>query len=516
MESILANGAANVNASGALDKPSIGEWRTKAAGLNLKPRGKGLVGPCPVCGGEDRFSVDDHARGALLQCRGCDPNGRTNEGRDAYKAIMEAAGFDGPSAPPARRKRRRASKASAMEPTTVSGSRDDPFTEKDATTLGTVLAECGIDFRWNLRAQIIEYREPGAGAEKCAWTSVDDRFLARVRDEISRRYYFMTDRGPRRLHYGRERFEDSLNALLDWRRVDPFLEWLESLPAWDGTPVIDSILATLFSAPDDELSAWAGRYLFLGACQRAYAPGAKLDEIPVLIGAQGIGKSAFLRSMLPPELADLFSDGLRFDAYPEKQLDAVLGRVIVEVSEMAGRSRADIETMKAFVVRQNDGHVRRPYARHAESQPRRFVMCGTTNVMTDLPNDPSGNRRFVPVVLGASTFRIEDVMDGLRDAAWAEALHRHRAGETAELPRALMAMQTERAEAHRDSDTLIEDAIAGLPKVSLTLGEVVEYLPERLRAMSEHRIGRALKNAGWTMERARVDGKVKRLWQPNA
>ena len=118
----------------------------------------------------------------------------------------------------------------------------------------------------------------------------------------------------------------------------------------------------------------------------------------MLIGEQGIGKSAFLKSMLQPEMPDLFSDGLRFDAFPEKQLEAVRGRVVVEVSEMAGRSRADIEAMKAFVSRQDDGHVRRPYARHTEPQPRRFVMCGTINVLTDLPNDPAGNRRFVPVV----------------------------------------------------------------------------------------------------------------------
>ena len=99
--------------------------------------------------------------------------------------------------------------------------------------------------------------------------------------------------------------------------------------------------------------------------------------------------------------------------------------------------------MKAFVSRQDDGHVRRPYARHTEPQPRRFVMCGTTNVLTDLPNDPAGNRRFVPVVLGAAAISIEDYMG----------------------------------------------------------------------AMSEHRIGRALKNAGWSMERVRSDGKIKRLWQ---
>ena len=497
------------------NNPLLEDWLARASALNLKRRGKSLVGPCPVCGGKDRFSVEDRDGRALLQCRGCDPNGRNKSGRDAYKAIMDAAGFPGQSTSPNPRKRRRSSNVSPLEPATVSGSFHDPFPRKDATTLSTILADAKIDFRWNLRAQIIECREPGVTAEKGAWSAVNDRFMSRVRDDISRTYYVMTERGPRSLYYGRERWDDALNALLYWRQVDPFLDWLESLPAWNGSPVIESILSSLFKAPYDELSRWAGRYLFIGACQRAYEPGVKLDEIPVLIGPQGIGKSAFLRSMLPPEMADLFSDGLRFDAFPEKQLDAVRGRVIVEVSEMAGRSRADIETMKAFVVRQNDGHVRRPYARHTESQPRRFVMCGTTNVLTDLPNDPSGNRRFVPIVLGAATASIEDCMDAIRETAWAEALHRYHAGETAQLPRDLMPVQAARAEEHRDRDDLIEDAISALPDTKLTLSEVIDMLPERLRTMSEHRIARALKNAGWSMSRVRSGEKIKRLWQPN-
>ena len=104
-------------------------------------------------------------------------------------------------------------------------------------------------------------------------------------------------------------------------------------------------------------------------------------------------------------------------------------------------------------------------------------------------------------------------MGAIRETAWAEALHLYHLGETAQLPRELMPMQAARAEEHRDRDDLIEDGISALPNTQLTLSEVVDLLPERLRTMSEHRIGRALKNAGWSMERVRSDGKIKRLWQ---
>ena len=493
---------------------TFADWNGRADALQLKRCGKTLTGPCPSCGGTDRFSVEGRKGKALLQCRQCEPNGKTQAGRDAYKKIMEGAGFasSGRSTGDTRR-RQPARKKTPLELVTPEGSYADPFKAKDSVALRAALAEDKIELRWNLRAQQIEFREPETGVKPGAWKAVDDRVMARIRDNISRRYFVATQRGPHALHFGRERWEDSVNAILWGHEVDPFAAWLEALPEWDGAPVLAPMLTDLFGATDDALSRWAGRYLFLGAVERCYRPGSKLDEIPVLIGPQGIGKSAFLRSIIPPSTPELFSDGLRFDAFPEKQLESIIGRVIVEVSEMAGRSRADIEAMKAFVSRQDDGHVRRPYARHAEPQPRRFVVCGTTNIESDLPNDPSGNRRFVPIKLGAPTWRVEDFMDGIRDQAWAEALHLFHAGESARLPRELISMQQERAEEHRDRDDLIEDAIAALPDNAMTLTQIVNLLPDRMGAMSEHRIGRALKNAGWSSARVRRDEGLRREWK---
>ena len=57
---------------------------------------------------------------------------------------------------------------------------------------------------------------------------------------------------------------------------------------------------------------------------------------------------------MPPDIPDLHGDGLRWDAPIKEQVEAVLGRLIVEVGEMAGRRRADIEHVKSFVTRQDD------------------------------------------------------------------------------------------------------------------------------------------------------------------
>jgi len=65
-------------------------WQDRAGELGLRRAGRQLEGPCPACGGNDRFSVTEQRDGAaIIYCRQCEP-GRRNP--DAFKRIMEAAG----------------------------------------------------------------------------------------------------------------------------------------------------------------------------------------------------------------------------------------------------------------------------------------------------------------------------------------------------------------------------------------------------------------------------------------
>ena len=178
------------------------------------------------------------------------------------------------------------------------GSKDRPYWRKDSEALSFVLAAMALDVRYNLRSHRTEWQGLGL-TDADTWEPINQRILANIREGIARQYYVKTKDGPRPLLWGRDSFEDTLNALLHHREVDPFEDWLSALPPWDRIERLSALLPILFDAPEDELSAWAGQYLFLGAVQRTYEPGCKLDEIPVLIGDQGIGKSAFARAALP-------------------------------------------------------------------------------------------------------------------------------------------------------------------------------------------------------------------------
>ena len=99
--------------------------------------------------------------------------------------------------------------------------------------------------------------------------------------------------------WGRDKWKQLVNAHLQTRERDPLLDWLEGLKAWDGKRRVDSVLEKLFGSTG-KLAEWCSRFLFLGIVERATNPGAKLDEVPVLIGPQGVGKSSLLENVLPP------------------------------------------------------------------------------------------------------------------------------------------------------------------------------------------------------------------------
>ena len=373
------------------------------------------------------------------------------------------------------------------------------FGAKDADALKSALSTIDVRIRYNSRAAVTEWRDGNS-----VWRQLTDRQADDWRDWLAKQFECQASQGRKsRLYYGRERWSTSVNALCNRNSVDPFEEWLDSLPRWDGKPRLDRLLIGLFDADDNPLTRWAGAYLFIGAVQRTKEPGCKLDECPVLIGAQGIGKSAFIRSALPPAHDDWFSDALCLSDAPKVMTEALLGKVLVELSEMAGSTRAEQDRLKAFLTRRNDNSVRLAYRRNAEALPRRCVLVGTTNRPECLPNDPSGNRRFVPVEL-RSGCDVESFMRVNREQLWAEALDRHSFGERANLPRKLMADAATVAERHRSKDELIEDWLlqqAGNPEYSngVSIVHVLGDAPrEGGRGVTGKRLAGVMRQQGWT------------------
>ena len=72
--------------------PDFHAWR--AALPNLQRRGKEFVGPCPHCGGTDRFHLRDGGGGrAIVGCRGCIDGTPRPERARRFGEILRAAGL---------------------------------------------------------------------------------------------------------------------------------------------------------------------------------------------------------------------------------------------------------------------------------------------------------------------------------------------------------------------------------------------------------------------------------------
>ena len=405
-------------------------------------------------------------------------------------------------------------KAIAKTVSDVAAKTAGTFDCKDAHALEAALEALGITVRYNLRAMRAELSNGGA-----KWEKTTDRSSADLRRAIADKFSYRRSSGKQEiapLRFGAESFNEHLNAILYHKETDPFRDWLESLPKWDGTARLVKLLPDCLGAAEGPLTNWAGVYLTLGAVQRTYKPGGLLREIPILIGPQRAGKSQLLSNLLPPDQPEWFSDSVCVSEPTQKRVEGMLGRVIVELSELTGFRRAELESLKAFISRRDDGATRLAYRRDPETALRRCILVGTSNDVECLPNDPSGNSRYVPIQCGEGS-HVEPYLDERRVQLWAEGLALYHKGERANLPRSLMVLQAEHGERHRRKDQVIEDSVAAIagdgPFTIVQLCGLVKpsIISSDRRAVI--RLADALRLAGWDKHRQRNElGELKHLW----
>ena len=215
--------------------------------------------------------------------------------------------------------------------------------------------------------------------------------------------------------------------VVDDRHFHPVRDYLNALPEWDGIPRIDTLMTRCFEAPDTPYVHAVTRKVLTAAVARAYEPGIKFDSLMVLDGRQGIGKSTLFRVLAGDEW---FSDTLSLTDMSDKSAaEKIQGSWIVEIGELAGMRKADIERVKAFLSSSND-KFRPSYGRTVEAHPRQGIMIATVNGDQGYLRDITGNRRFWIIKCGQQEGRKKwDITAEERDQIWAEALNRYRGGE---------------------------------------------------------------------------------------
>ena len=216
---------------------------------------------------------------------------------------------------------------------------------------------------------------------------------------------------------------------------------------WDGVPRLDTLFIDYLGAKDTAYNRAVCRKSFTAAVARAMTPGCKYDNMLILAGPQGIGKSTLLDRMS----RGWFNDSIRtFEGKDASEL--LQGVWLVEVSELDAFRRTDVARIKQFLSLRADRY-RAAYGRHVKELPRCCVFFGTTNT-TDFLQDTTGNRRFWPVDVGEipPTKRVwTDLTDDTINQIWAEAKARWQLGEALYLTGAVEAEAKLKQEEHREA-----------------------------------------------------------------
>lgn len=286
-------------------------------------------------------------------------------------------------------------------------------------------------------------------------------------------------------------------------------DWLEPL-VWDGVPRLPTFFSDFCGTRQTPYAAAVGRAFFIAAVARVMRPGCKVDNMLVLEGRQGIGKSRLTTALfsLPWHVEISYSPG-SLDFY-----QTMRGAWCLEFGEMASLDRAEVARVKQVLTQRQDTY-RASYGRHSGTYFRQSVFVGSTN-RREWGQDETGMRRFWPIE--CHDINIEAVEE-IRPQLWAEALSRFRDGETWwEIPDA-----PGEQEARFDVDAweeLIKDWIEQRERYQNPLefrmtdvyqgaihGDGARNIPPISRA-DQVRVGKILNRLGWQRKRVR-DGQAR-------
>lgn len=244
-------------------------------------------------------------------------------------------------------------------------------------------------------------------------------------------------------------YDIAVTKAVDDRSYHPIREFFETIPAWDGMERADTLLIDYLGAEDTPYVRAVTRKELCAAYCRVYHPGIKFDSMIVLNGDQGIGKSTLIAKLG----GEWYSDSLNLSDMNDKTAaEKLQGYWIMEIGELAGMRKADLDKVKAFISRQDDKY-RASFGRRVTPHPRQCVFFGTTNSQNGYLRDITGNRRYWNVkVPGNGKYKPWDMDEDTVKQVWAEVMVYAKAGEKLYLSPELEAYAKEEQRAAMERD----------------------------------------------------------------
>ena len=175
---------------------------------------------------------------------------------------------------------------------------------------------------------------------------------------------------------------------------DPIQYYLTHLPQWDGQNHVAQLFSRIPGISSEQLA-----YLSIWL-RSAVAHWLQMDTlhsnecVPVLIGAQGCGKTTFLRRLLPQHLRQYYLDHLNLSNKFDKDM-ALTNNLFVNLDELEAIRPSQHASLKQTLSK-NKVNGRPIFGKVQNDRPRYASFTATTNNPHPL-TDATGSRRYICV-----------------------------------------------------------------------------------------------------------------------
>lgn len=233
-----------------------------------------------------------------------------------------------------------------------------------------------------------------------------------------------------------------INAAAEREKYNPFMDYLNSLPAWDGKKRLEQLFIKSLGADDTKMNRWLPMLATVGLIYRAKHPGASVDAVIDLTGDQRSGKTKMIQKLVNsfgsadddksadpdwtrPNMGWYIDNFTSFDKRDDMM--GFLGKLYLNDDELLASRRTNAEAIKAFAT-ETDFNFRKPYDIEHKTYHRCNILWRTTNDL-QLYFSKMGQQKFFPVIVHKD--RIQWPVVGKNptwttdfvDQIWAEAVY---------------------------------------------------------------------------------------------
>lgn len=220
------------------------------------------------------------------------------------------------------------------------------------------------------------------------------------------------------INYSYEKLHTLLNS--DFIPLyDPFTEYFEALPVWDGTDYIKQLADTIKLTDETKRDYWnlCLRRWLIASAACATNENITNEVSPIFYGCQGKGKTKWFNRLVPPALDPkkyLFVGTINDDKDSKLQLAS---KMLINLDELGSLNREEIGYLKSLYSLTHIT-IREPYMRRSRALTRRASFVGSID-REEFLTDLSGTRRFLTFAVANVDYQHKVDMDKVYAQAYA-------------------------------------------------------------------------------------------------